>query len=198
MSENVAYFGGQPDDSNELARFTQKNGSGEDLLIVNEMGMDTVRAALALWIHGASYGDIATKLKFGKPVLAQMAIERALAEQVDDHTDRTKLRRRLTLTLDSLQRAILRKALDPDNPEQLAAARVSLTIIERYSRLNGLDAPLQVDVNMPKDAEFQSFIAAAARGMGLEVPVEAEIFDDEYMYAEVVEDEEADGEPEER
>lgn len=198
MPENVAYFGGNPEDSNALAQFTQQNGSAEDMLVVNELGMDTVRSALALWIHGASYGDIATKLKFRKPVVAQMAIERALAEQVDDHTDRTKLRRRLTLTLDSLQRAILRKALDPDNPEQLAAARVSLTIIERYSRLNGLDAPLQVDVNMPKDAEFQGFIAAAARGMGLEVPDEAEIFDDEYMYAEVVEDEEADSESDER
>lgn len=185
----VAQFGGDPEkDGDEMSAFTQKHGSSKDMELVDAMSNNTIRAALSLWTAGANYADIAAQFNFRTPALAQMAIERALAESVDDTTDRTKLRRRMSLTLDRLLRSVMPKAINPDNEEQLPAVRVALTIVERYSRLNGLDAPTQIEINGPDSEQFQMFVQAAARGMGLDIPEEADIFSDEYVYAEVVDD----------
>ena len=92
----------------------------------------------------------------------------------------------MSLTLDRLLRAVMPKAINANNPEQLPAVRVALTVVERYSRLNGLDAPQQLEVTMPENDQFRMVIEAAAAGMKLDVPDEADIFDE--VYAEVVED----------
>lgn len=189
MTSGIAKFGGDPDkDGPEMAAFNDKNGSAEDLAAVEAMGNDRIRASLALWTAGATYGDIAAQFGFRSPSVAAMAIERALAESVDDTQDRTKLRRRMSLTLDRLLRAVMPKAINPENPEQLPAVRTALTVVERYARLNGLDAPVLVDVSIVEDDKFSTLVEMAARGMGLAVPEEADIFDAEYVDAEVVED----------
>lgn len=193
MSSGIAKFGGDPDEEGaEMAAFNDKNGSAEDLATVNAMSNDRVRASLALWTAGATYGDIAAQFNFRSPAVAAMAIERALSENVDDTQDRTKLRRRMSLTLDRLLRAVMPKAIDTQNPEQLPAVRTALTVVERYAKLNGLDAPTQVDVNLVDDEKFTSLVELAARGMGMAVPEEADIWD-----AEFVEEEVEDAEPEE-
>jgi len=194
MSNKVATFGGDPEeDGSDMAAFGDKHGSAKDLAVVEALPNDVVRGSLLLWTSGATYADIAHQFKFRSPAIAQMAIERALSESVDDTTDRTKLRRRMSLTLDRLLRAVMPKAVDTTNPEQLPAVRTALTVVERYSRLNGLDAPQEINLNLPDNEKFTQFIEAAARGMNMDVPVEADIFSDEFVYAEVVEeDDEAD------
>lgn len=72
-----------------------------------------------------------------------------------------------------------------------AAIRAAVAVLDRHARLDGLDEPARLEVSHPEDELFQDFVAAAARGLGVEIPVEAEIFDDEYMYAEVIEDEDS-------
>lgn len=188
---DIARFGSDDTDNLEVARFGVKAGTPADLEHVNSLGFEKVRAALALWTAGANYGDIATQLHFRSPTIAMMAVERALSEMVDDTGDRSKLRRRMSLTLDRFLKAITPKAIDAEHPEQLAAVRTGLSIVERYSRLNGLDAPIDVNVNMPDNDQFQRFIALAAKGAGIEVPVEADIFGEEYVDAEIVEDDDA-------
>lgn len=186
----VVRFGHDDADSEDnpsVARFEQKAGTREDQAYVDAMSHDAVRSALALWTAGATYGDISSQLRLRSPQTAQMAIERALSEQVDDNMDRSKQRRKMGLTLERLMRSIMPKAVDPKHPEQLAAVRVSVSIIDRYSKLNGLDAPVQVDVNLPSDAEFQRFIGAAAAGLGIAVPEEGDPFE-VIEDAEVVED----------
>lgn len=188
MSTGIAKFGGDPDeDGVEMAAFNDKNGSAEDLATVEALSNDRVRASLALWTAGATYGDIAAQFGFRSPAVAAMAIERALSESVDDTQDRTKLRRRMSLTLDRLLRAVMPKAIDTQNPEQLPAVRTALTVVERYAKLNGLDAPTQVEVNLVDDEKFTTLVELAARGMGMDIPVEADIWDAEYV-DEVVED----------
>lgn len=194
MSAGIATFGGSEKDGKEIAAFNDKNGSAEDIATVEKMSNDTVRASLALWTAGATYADIAARFNFRSPTVAALAIERALADSVDDTSDKTKLRRRMSLTLDRLMRAVMPKAIDPENPEQLPAVRTALTIVERYSKLNGLDAPVQVDVNMPDNDKFLTFIELAAKGAGMDIPEEADVFDP--IYAEVVEDGEAEAEAE--
>lgn len=194
MSTGVAKFGGDPEsDGQEMAEFADKNGSAEDIAYVDSLGNDKVRAALALWTAGATYGDIAAQFGYRSPALAGMVVERALAESVDDTQDRTKLRRRMSLTLDRLLRAVMPKAIDTQNPEQLPAVRVALTVVERYAKLNGLDAPMQVDVNLVDDDKFTSLVEMAARGMGMPVPVEADIWDAEYVDEEVEDDDAEEG-----
>lgn len=186
-SSGITRFGGDPEkDGESMAEFADKNGSDRDMELVDAMSNDTVRGALLLWTSGANYSDIAAQFNFRSPAVAQMAIERALSEGVDDTLDRTKLRRRMSLTLDRLLRAVMPKAINANNPEQLPAVRVALTVVERYSRLNGLDAPQQLEVTMPENDQFRMVIEAAAAGMKLDVPDEADIFDE--VYAEVVED----------
>lgn len=189
---DVVRFGSGEEGAPEVARFQNRNGSPEDFATVEAMGHDQVRAALALWTAGATYGDIAAQLKFRSPQVAGMAIERALSEQVDDTADRSKQRRKVSLTLERMMRSIMPKAVDPNHPEQLAAVRTTVSILDRYSKLNGLDAPIQVDVNMPDDEQFQKFIQLAAVGAGLAVPEEGDPFAD-IEDAEIVEEDEEDG-----
>lgn len=190
MSSGVAKFGGDPDElGQDMADFADKNGSPADMATVQAMSNDRVRSALALWTAGATYGDIAAQFGFRSPAVAAMAIERALAESVDDTQDKTKLRRRMSLTLDRLLRAVMPKAINAENPEQLPAVKVALTVVERYSKLNGLDAPVQHEISMVDDDKFHSLVEYAARGMGMPVPVEADIWDAEYVEEEVEDDE---------
>lgn len=190
MSDVVRIGGPTAEDS--VLRNVQKNaGTAEEESLVAQMPHDRVRAALALWTAGATYGDIATQLQLKSPAVAMLAIERALSEQVDDNMDRTKLRRRMSLTLDRFLKAVTPKAIDPNHPEQLAAVRAALAIVDRYSKLNGLDAPVEVNVNMPGSDEFQRFVELAALGAGMEVPIEADVFD--FEDAEVVDDDDDTG-----
>lgn len=189
MTSGVVKFGGDPEkDGEEMAEIADKHGSAEDLATVDGMSNDRIRSSLALWTAGATYADIAAQFGFRSPSVAAMAIERALSESVDDTQDRSKLRRRMSLTLDRLLRSVMPKAIDTQNPEQLPAVRVALTVVERYARLNGLDAPVQIDVNMADDEKFNRLVELAARGMGMPLPVEADIFAAEYVDAEIVED----------
>lgn len=189
----VMRFGAGDNRGKEVAAFEQKAGSPEDVAAVAAMSSDQVRSALALWTAGANYGDIAAQLQFSSPVRARIAIERALSEMVDDTTDRSKLRRKMSLVLERLMRAIMNKAIDPNHPEQLAAVRTTLAIVDRYSKLQGLDAPIEVNHNMPDQEQFNAFIALAASAAGLGVPEEADIFED-IEDAVVVEDEDAEAE----
>ncbi len=186
MGRVVRIGSGDPDNP-EVTQFENMAGSSTELAIVDAMSHERIRSALSLWTAGATYGDIATQFNFQSPRIAMMAIERALSEQVDDATDRTKLRRRMSLTLDRFLKAITPKAVDPTHPEQLAAVRAGLSIVDRFARLHGLDAPTEVTVRMPGNEDFNKFIELAARGQGMEVPVEADPF--EYEDAEIVEDE---------
>lgn len=159
---------------------TDDGGEG-DIAYVNSLSYDKIRAALTLWSSGANFAEIATQLSMRSPAAVQVAVERALAEMVDDTTDRPRQRRRLTLALDRLLKATMGKAIDPAHPEQLQAVRTTLAIIERYARLNALDAPTEHVIHMPGQDEFSAFIEAAARGQGMEMPVEADPFSDEYV-----------------
>lgn len=170
------------------------DGGPSDIAYVQGLSHDKVRAVLTLWTSGANFGEIAAQLGLRSPAVVQIAVERALSEMADDNTDRPLQRRKMSLTLDRLMKGVMVKAVNPDSPEHLQAVRTAIALVERYSRLNNLDAPQEINVNMPGQEEFGAFIAAAARGMGLAVPDEADPFADEYIVdAEEVEDDETDG-----
>lgn len=189
MSREVVHFGA-PGDNPEVRAFERRAGSAEDYAYVKTMPYDKVNSVVLLWSSGVTFSDIARQLQLPSPQIAQIAVERGLAEVVDDKSDRDRLRQRVSATLDRFLRSIMAKATDPQHPEHLAAIRAGLSITERFTALHGLNAAVEVNVNMPETEQFNRFIAAAAAGMGHEVPQEADIFSDEYVDAEVVEDDE--------
>jgi len=171
------------------------DGGSSDIAYVQGLGHDKIRAVLTLWTSGANYGEIAAQLGLRSPAVVQIAVERALGEMADDNTDRPKQRRKMSLVLDRLMKGVMVKAVNPDSPEHLQAVRTAISLVERYSRLNNLDAPQEISVTMPGQEEFGTFIAAAARGLGIAVPEEADPFAEEYiMDAEEVTDGDAEAE----
>jgi hypothetical protein len=130
---------------------------------------------VALRLAGASYVEIAEALAFADAKAARALVETWLGESASD-ADRAALRTTETLRLERLLRGVWGKATNPDHPEHLPAAKVALAIIDRHSRLHGLDAPAEVVVHTPTTAEIDAWVAnMTAVGMSelraLEAPV---------------------------
>ncbi|WP_460784504.1 hypothetical protein [Microbacterium tumbae] len=87
------------------------------------------------------------------------------------------------------ERLWLRAAAAVEDAPTPAAIRAAVSVLERAARLDGLDQPTRVAV-APDDEQFTALVEAAARGLGLPLPEEANIFDPEYVDAEIVQDEE--------
>lgn len=184
----VARFGGSDDQSDDLARMEASYGSEVDVLEVDKMPNDRVRAILSLWLAGATLPEIATQFGMRSPAVVRVAIERALSETVDDLADRGKLRQKMSLTLDRLLRSVMTKAVNQESPDHLAAVRTAMTIVDRKIRLHGLDAPQEHVVHMPGNDEFQRIIEMAAQSQGLALPEEGDPFADDIEDAEVLDD----------
>lgn len=190
---DIVRYGGEPDAPDDVRRIEKQIGSEADAATVESMSNDKVRSALALWLAGAQPGEIASQLEMRSAAVATMAIERALAESVDETTDRGKLRVKQSLRLDKFLKAISPKALDPKHPEQLQAMRTALAIVDRQIRLQGVDAPQEHIIHTPDSDEFARVITLAARGAGVELPKAVDPWDEEYIIdAEEVPDGEED------
>lgn len=135
-----------PDSSNQHAPFRQYR-----------QGM----AALALRLAGASYIEVAEALGLAGIADARELIESTLANQVTSQ-DREHLRREEAARLDRLQRGVWTKALDPNHPEHLAAAKVVLQISESRRRLLGLDSPTEISVHTPTQDEIERWVTTVS------------------------------------
>jgi hypothetical protein len=101
-----------------------------------------MRQALDLRIIGRSYAEIADEMGVSIPTAHQYvteAIERVTADEVR-HADLA--RQMMLLRLDALLRAQWKKATAGDERATAAA----LKILERQSKLLGLDAPARIDI----------------------------------------------------
>jgi hypothetical protein len=188
---DVVRYGSNPDTPEDIRNIERAIGNEADLAAVASMPNDRIRSSLALWLAGATYPEIASQLQMRSGAVAQAAVERALAESLDETTDRGKLRLKQSLRLDRFLKAISPKALNPDHPEQLQAMRTALAIVDRQIRLQGVDAPQEHIIHTPDSDEFARVITLAARGAGVELPETVDPWDDQYIEdAEVVEDDE--------
>lgn len=96
--------------------------------------------ALALSMAGATYEQIGDRLGVS-PMEAHRIIERAMSSQPDEAV---ALRRKMeNARLDRLQLSIWDDALKGD----VKAIDAYLRISQRRSRLNGMDAPLQIELS---------------------------------------------------
>lgn len=120
----------------------------------------TGAAALALRLSGAGYDDVASALGLPSAQAARDAAEEALAARAwDDRDGRVRLRAENGARLERLLRSVWGKATNEDHPEHLPAVRVARELIDRYSRLFGLDAPSEVIIHNPTASEIEQWVA---------------------------------------
>lgn len=119
-------------------------------------------AALALRLAGASYSEVAEALTLASADEARKAVEGTLANQVAASPDDVKLlREEESLRLLRLLRSVWTKATDGSDPEHLNAVKVAVQIVDRHTKLNGLDLPTQVQISSPAQAELEQWVASA-------------------------------------
>lgn len=151
-------------------------GTEEEQIAAAIASPTEVKAAMALWLAGASYADVAAQMHYRSAHLARLILERALADTVDDTQDRSIQRRKMSLQLDTFLRAIVVKALDANSPEQLSNMRMALQLLERKARLLGLDAPIQAIIANPTGDELDRWLMEVANVKGLAIPEEGDPF----------------------
>lgn len=140
-------------------------------------------AAAALRVVGASYAEIAEQLEFTSAFEARRAVEQVLAATVDESRDYLALRALEGLRLEGLYRAVVERALDTDDSEQLGFHRAALSVLDRIAKLHGLDAPQRLELVNPGAEEFERVLAemrkATERGA-----IEPDIFELEEIQGE--------------
>jgi methylthioribose-1-phosphate isomerase len=160
-----------------VRRIQKRIGTNKDVRDAETMPEVMARAVVALWTRGANYPEIADE--FGISVAtARMAVERVLADSLDDNEDKTKQRQRVALQLDAFLRSVVDKALDQEEPEQLSYLRAAMQVVDRKARLLGLDAPINVQLGLPSKDELDQWVAAVAAANGSALPVEGDPFEE--------------------
>lgn len=135
------------------------------------------RAAAALRIAGASYADVAETLEYASPSEARKAVEQVLAETVDETRDYQALRALASLRLEGLLKAVIDKATNPQHPDQLGFHRAALSVVDRWVKLHGLDAPQRVALITPASEEFERVVSLMMSASPVRTAAEADIFE---------------------
>lgn len=133
-------------------------------------------SAVALRVAGANYSEIARTLGYRNATEARRGVEEALARSVGDE-DREQMRFLEGRRIERILRSIFPRATNEDDPEQLAAARVALMLIDRHSKLYGLDAPTQVEVYNPSQIEIQAWLSKTVDHIKSVSPAEADVIE---------------------
>lgn len=139
-----------------------------------------VESAIALRAAGANYSEIAEFLGYATVDAARSAVERGLASTVTNE-DRKTMRAIANRRIERLLASIDGKATNPKNPEQLAAVRTALALIDRHAKMNGYDAPTEVAVYSPTERQMQDFLAEQAERIVASLPKEVDIVKSEVV-----------------
>jgi len=133
-----------------------------------------IESAVALKVAGANYAQIARALDYAHPALARQAVEKALSTSVSDE-DRKAQRLVASARIEALLRSVWKRANDPQDEEHLGYMRGALALIDRYAKLWGLDAPIEVVSYTPSQAEYQAALESIVHQFTANLPEEADI-----------------------
>lgn len=141
-------------------------------------------AALQLRHAGASWEDVAEVLGFPNGDAALVATERALEKELKSEETQKFMRTLAGQRFDRLLRAVWRRAINEEDPDQLAYWDRAVKVIAEYNRLQGLNAPTEVLVTNPTQAELERWVSTVT-SYGT-VPVEEDdIFEVDVIEGEV-------------
>lgn len=141
-------------------------------------------SALSLRVAGATLEDICAVVGFASPEEAGRAIDKALKEELrSDPKSRDRMRSLANQRLERLLRGVWHKAVDPKNPEHLAAVGKAKELIDRHIKLYGLDAPTEMVVHNPDSGEIEQWV------MSIMAEANKELVEADILEGEVIEDE---------
>lgn len=134
-----------------------------------------------------TYEQIAKKCGYPDARAARVAVENFLAEELREHPRSIGAMRDMAgRRLDNLLRQTAKKALNPKDPEHLAAAQQYRGIIGDWAKLYGLHAPQQVVVSNPtSDAIVE--LAMQISMQGVPQLEQGDIFADDADDSEILE-----------
>ena len=145
------------------------------------------KAAVALKISAAPYSAISAALGFATDAAAQNAVEYYLGATLSETRDVPHLRALTHERLERLLNSVWEKAAGAkaeDGADHLSYVRTALSLIDRQSRLNGVDAPQRLEISTPDSRDLQEWVIRMAEQVGPKgLEKEADIMD-----AEIVED----------
>jgi hypothetical protein len=121
--------------------------------------MRKANAALQMRYAGATWPEIAQALGYPTPRTAMVATEKALERELANADDREKMRKLAGARLERLIRAVWPKAIDPNHPDQMIAVSKAREVLADHRKLFGLDAPTEVVVHNPSQAELEAWVA---------------------------------------
>lgn len=134
-------------------------------------------AALQLRKAGASWDEIAEALGFPTGRQALVATEKALEKELRNPESQEQMRELAGARLERLLRGVWSRAINPEDPDHLAAVNTAKGLIDRHARLYGLDAPTQYVVSSPTQQELEAWVNRISAATVPELP-EADIFGD--------------------
>jgi len=115
-------------------------------------------AAVNLRIEGASWTEIARILEYSSAQRARVAVERALAEMAESEEDREQLRWTMNQRLNRVLYSLMRRATNPKDQDHLAYVSKVLAVMDRQSKLNGLDMPTTIAVYNPSNEAIEKYV----------------------------------------
>ena len=130
---------------------------------VSRARMRKANSALQMRLAGATWNEIATALGYPTARTALVATEKALERELRHTDDREKMRRLAGARLDRLLRSVWSKAIDTQSPDQLLAVSKAREVIADHRKLFGLDAPVEVVVHNPTQAELEAWVAKVSQ-----------------------------------
>lgn len=148
----------QQDSSHETGVSATRNGANNAI----RARQRKAAAALDLALSGQSWDNIAMVLGYPTARAARVAMENALERELRADPDSIERMRRLEASrYERLLRAVWPRAIDPSEPDQLAAVDKARAIIGDHARLMGLNKPTEVIVHNPTMQEIEQWVAAA-------------------------------------
>ena len=133
---------------------------------------------LRLAVLGHKEKDIAEMLDYSSPQVAKASVERVLASTITT-PEKEAMRSVVHQRYEKLLKSVMARATNPKDSQHLAYNARANSIIDRISKLHGLDAPTQVQVT-PTQEYLEEYTKELQRKMGLDPDVveEADIFED--------------------
>ena len=160
----------------ELDEIAEEAGV-EDPKAVEKSRVRSRKAALELKMMGVPFHEIAKVLEFPSAGAARQAVEQAIIDSGSFEGDKENMRALMGLQLDRWHQSIAGKIIDPRNAQQLEYMSMGLRLLERKSRLFGLDAPTKVELHAASNDEIGELIGAYQERLGIAKPVEGDPFE---------------------
>lgn len=136
--------------------------------------VDKEAKALQGWLSGMTYDEVAAHAGYSGKGAAVTAVKRAVTRRQTERDELADQAGTIMLDrLDMLFRAHIATAIDTNSPDRYKATDRILGIMDRIAKLQGLNAPLQVEATVRVKDELDDEIATLVRKLKDAGPADA-------------------------